>query len=178
MLPPNCYFVVLDYVQIPLPPSFRSLYNLIRCTRLNGRVHDWTSLCSKMFNDLRPGGYVEVYDISRFHGTDFPAWDMVPALFRSFGVRNHRPFDNDHHIHEAMHASGFIRIAEKRSYIVLSIDITSERDLIKGLVEDVVHILQLLPEVHEDDIRNYSDALMLQAKDPTLEGYKPSQLDE
>ncbi|KUI63438.1 hypothetical protein VM1G_10395 [Cytospora mali] len=170
----NWDMIMHDYANGPtLPPDYLPVYDVIRCTRLNGRVNDWPFLCSKMFRNLKVGGYAEVYDISRFHGMESHAWRLVPALFRNGGNRIGRPFSNGHHIKIAMLGSGFIRVRETRRCIAVPNDTFIGWNIIDGLVQDVVHILRLFYELDEEVISRYAHALRQDTEGLTLETYEP-----
>lgn len=113
-------------------------FDFIRWTKgLKDKVQHRVSTSFKMFRYLKPGGYIEVHDISYYHSKGSAIWDAVPNMLSDYGTTNGRLFGKGQDIKIAMRASSFVEIQEtKRCSLVSPTDDTG-RYIVDSLIQNV-----------------------------------------
>lgn len=89
--PPHCFFFVDDSQQVPW--EFEAKFDVIHLRNMEGAFSDWTSVYQQVFDNLRPGGVVEiqsqeawVYSLDKTVPESIIDWlNLVLAASRSFG---------------------------------------------------------------------------------------------
>lgn len=90
---PNCCFARYDFANKDIEFT-NSPFDFIRGARLDGWVENWPGFLNRAWRSLKPGGSIELHDISRYYvltGSDHP-WADVPRLFAICGYKIERVF--------------------------------------------------------------------------------------
>ncbi|CVL08133.1 related to methyltransferase [Fusarium mangiferae] len=116
-VPPNVRFIIDD---IDEEWDYPEPFNYIHSRMMNFSVKDWRVYMSKIYQNLVPGGYVELQDIDVMMGSDDGSLTEDTALLkwnkllREAAIELDRPFEETGAFENIMAEVGFTNIVTKR----------------------------------------------------------------
>ncbi|KAJ3549849.1 hypothetical protein NM208_g283 [Fusarium decemcellulare] len=114
-VPPNVQFLIDD---IDEDWNYSEPFDYIHSRMMNFSVTNWTDYLRKGFENLAPGGYMEVQEIDAFHGSDDGTLTKDHALFRwcdhlrDAAGKLGRPYEKTENLKRFMAEVGFTDIHE------------------------------------------------------------------
>ncbi|KAH6890278.1 S-adenosyl-L-methionine-dependent methyltransferase [Thelonectria olida] len=116
-VPPNVQFVIDD---IDEDWNYSEPFDYIHSRMMNFSIHDWTEYLRKIFDNLTPGGYVELQELNGFYKSDdgtlteYHAVSRWCTLLQEAATKLGRPFTQTAKFAQVMAEVGFIDIVETR----------------------------------------------------------------
>ncbi|KAH6983717.1 S-adenosyl-L-methionine-dependent methyltransferase [Ilyonectria destructans] len=116
-VPPNVRFIIDD---IDEEWSYSEPFDYIHSRMMNFSVVDWTSYLHKIYDNLTPGGYVEIQEIDINMTSDDGSLSENHPLFKwrnllkDASVKLSRPYANFDVITKAMTEAGFTNLVDSR----------------------------------------------------------------
>ncbi|KAL4732040.1 hypothetical protein ACLX1H_001045 [Fusarium chlamydosporum] len=114
-VPPNVRFIIDD---IEEEWQYSTLFDYIHSRMMNSCVADWASYVAKIYDNLEPGGYVELQDIDVFVTSDDNTLTKQHNLYRwaqllqEASEKLGRPYFNPSGLKEVLEKAGFEDVTE------------------------------------------------------------------
>lgn len=165
----NCKLQRVDFLRRPRASSTQA-FDFVRVSRMNGRLHSWEDFLYEARRVLKPGGFLEVYDISRHHTMhEYHPWESVPMVFQSAGDLLHKPFVDGRQVRELLERIGFINVTEERKCISIDDQTQLGQSIIKTLLLDVEVMQQILNPLDHERAKRHVEMLQSETKFLSLE---------
>lgn len=169
---PNCFFARCDFPNEETD-FVRFPFDFIRGSRLEGRVKNWSWFLSRAWSSLKPGGFIELHDISRDHTVPADhAWAGVPRLFVTCGQRLERSFGltASGHLRVLMKTAGFVNITESWKRIPIEASDNMGLGILATLCDEIDALVRIAMrdsfnetahEAYMEGLKNSCDSLTL-----------------
>ncbi|KAG6981906.1 putative methyltransferase tdiE [Fusarium oxysporum f. sp. conglutinans] len=116
-VPPNVRFIIDD---IEEEWQYSSKFDYIHSRMMNSSVADWESYATKIFENLEPGGYVELQEIDVFTKSDdntltpqHNLWQWAQLIYDA-SVKLGRPYFDPGNIKDVLTKVGFEEVTEAK----------------------------------------------------------------
>ncbi|KAG8672936.1 hypothetical protein FPOAC1_006236 [Fusarium poae] len=116
-VPPNLRFIIDD---IEEEWQYSNLFDYIHSRMMNSSVADWATYAAKIYDNLAPGGYVELHEIDIFVASDDNTLSKSHNLYRWAELLQEasdklgRPYFNPSGLKEVLEKAGFEDVHESR----------------------------------------------------------------
>ncbi|KAH8744071.1 hypothetical protein F5883DRAFT_511876 [Diaporthe sp. PMI_573] len=143
---PNCCFARYDFANEAIEFT-NSPFDFIRGARLDGRVKNWPGFLNRAWRSLKPGGFIELHDISRHYvptGADHP-WADVPRLFATCGQKIERSFGltASGQLRAIMGAVGFVNVTESWKRIPIGGPENMGHEILETLLDEIDGLVRI-----------------------------------